>query len=187
MLCTPSRSRRILRFDLPPSLPRLWTRISFRAMSTQQPTWTPVKPTENESVLKVYNSLTRSKASFCLKALSCVYFMLSIRLSSFLVMVVSWSGTTVDRRSTIHRIWATLGVLIAPSFWNGLFFSSIFRNYVTQDILRRILVDYFGYNVHFVMNITDIDDKVNFFFLRFFVLQQLNPFRSLFEPDKNTS
>lgn len=36
------------------------------------------------------------------------------------------------------------------------------RNYVTQDILRRILSDYFGYDVHFVMNITDIDDKVCF-------------------------
>ncbi|KLO15365.1 cysteinyl-tRNA synthetase [Schizopora paradoxa] len=34
------------------------------------------------------------------------------------------------------------------------------RNYVTQDIIRRILVDYFGYDVHFVMNITDIDDKI---------------------------
>lgn len=34
------------------------------------------------------------------------------------------------------------------------------RNYVTQDILRRIVSDYFGYDVHFVMNITDIDDKV---------------------------
>ncbi len=31
---------------------------------------------------------------------------------------------------------------------------------MTQDIIRRILVDYFGYDVHFVMNITDIDDKV---------------------------
>jgi cysteinyl-tRNA synthetase len=31
---------------------------------------------------------------------------------------------------------------------------------VTQDILRRIVSDYFGYDVHFVMNITDIDDKV---------------------------
>ena len=38
--------------------------------------------------------------------------------------------------------------------------SDIFRNYVTQDILRRIMTDYFGYDVHFVMNITDIDDKV---------------------------
>ncbi len=35
------------------------------------------------------------------------------------------------------------------------------RNYVTQDILRRIMSDYFGYDIHFVMNITDIDDKVN--------------------------
>lgn len=31
---------------------------------------------------------------------------------------------------------------------------------MTQDILRRIVSDYFGYDVHFVMNITDIDDKV---------------------------
>jgi cysteinyl-tRNA synthetase len=34
------------------------------------------------------------------------------------------------------------------------------RNYVTQDIVRRILRDYFGYDIHFVMNITDIDDKI---------------------------
>jgi len=34
------------------------------------------------------------------------------------------------------------------------------RNYLTQDFMRRILVDYFGYDVHFVMNITDVDDKV---------------------------
>ena len=35
------------------------------------------------------------------------------------------------------------------------------RNYLTQDIIRRILRDYFGYDVNFVMNITDIDDKVS--------------------------
>lgn len=34
------------------------------------------------------------------------------------------------------------------------------RNYVTQDIIRRILRDYLGYDVHLVMNITDIDDKI---------------------------
>ncbi|TFK44293.1 tRNA synthetases class I (C) catalytic domain-containing protein [Crucibulum laeve] len=34
------------------------------------------------------------------------------------------------------------------------------RNYVTQDVLRRIMTDYFGYDVHFVMNVTDIDDKI---------------------------
>lgn len=34
------------------------------------------------------------------------------------------------------------------------------RNYVTTDILRRILRDYFKFDVKFVMNITDVDDKV---------------------------
>jgi len=26
--------------------------------------------------------------------------------------------------------------------------------------MRRILTNYFGYDVHYVMNVTDIDDKV---------------------------
>lgn len=34
------------------------------------------------------------------------------------------------------------------------------RNYVTTDIIRRILQNYFGYNIQFIMNITDIDDKI---------------------------
>ncbi|KAL8287549.1 hypothetical protein RQP46_003407 [Phenoliferia psychrophenolica] len=34
------------------------------------------------------------------------------------------------------------------------------RNYMTQDIMRRILRDFFGYEVNFVMNITDVDDKI---------------------------
>ncbi|RMZ91240.1 hypothetical protein DV736_g1548, partial [Chaetothyriales sp. CBS 134916] len=34
------------------------------------------------------------------------------------------------------------------------------RNYVTIDILRRILRDYFGFQIRFVMNITDVDDKI---------------------------
>lgn len=34
------------------------------------------------------------------------------------------------------------------------------RNYVTSDILRRIMRDYFGYEVVFVQNVTDVDDKV---------------------------
>lgn len=37
------------------------------------------------------------------------------------------------------------------------------RNYVSTDILRRILRDYFRYDVRFVMNITDVDDKVRWF------------------------
>lgn len=34
------------------------------------------------------------------------------------------------------------------------------RSYISFDILRRILSDYFGYNIFYVMNITDIDDKI---------------------------
>jgi cysteinyl-tRNA synthetase len=31
---------------------------------------------------------------------------------------------------------------------------------MTTDILRRILEKYFGFNIQFIMNITDVDDKV---------------------------
>ncbi|XP_025829658.1 cysteine--tRNA ligase, cytoplasmic [Agrilus planipennis] len=34
------------------------------------------------------------------------------------------------------------------------------RSYISFDILRRVLNDYFGYNILYVMNITDIDDKI---------------------------
>ncbi|KAL8358567.1 hypothetical protein RB598_003027 [Gaeumannomyces tritici] len=34
------------------------------------------------------------------------------------------------------------------------------KNYVSTDIIRRIMKDYFGFHVKFVMNITDIDDKI---------------------------
>ncbi|KAL8855685.1 MAG: hypothetical protein Q9178_007696 [Gyalolechia marmorata] len=34
------------------------------------------------------------------------------------------------------------------------------RNYVSTDILRRIMRDYFKFDVKFVMNITDVDDKI---------------------------
>ena len=34
------------------------------------------------------------------------------------------------------------------------------RNYVTTDIIRRIMRDFFKFDVRFVMNITDVDDKV---------------------------
>ncbi|KAG5291747.1 cysteinyl-tRNA synthetase [Histoplasma ohiense] len=34
------------------------------------------------------------------------------------------------------------------------------RNYVTNDILRRIMRDYFKFDVEFIMNITDVDDKI---------------------------
>jgi cysteinyl-tRNA synthetase len=34
------------------------------------------------------------------------------------------------------------------------------RNYVNFDVLRRVVTEYFRYDVRFVMNVTDIDDKI---------------------------
>ena len=34
------------------------------------------------------------------------------------------------------------------------------RYYVTMDILRRVLESHFHYHIMFVMNVTDIDDKI---------------------------
>ena len=34
------------------------------------------------------------------------------------------------------------------------------RTYLTFDIIRRILINYFHYDVNLCMNITDIDDKI---------------------------
>ncbi|PPQ66330.1 hypothetical protein CVT26_011161 [Gymnopilus dilepis] len=93
-------------------------------MSVQQPAWSlPQKQTE-EPVLRLYNSLTRTKTEF-----------------------VPVNGRRVK--------WYNCG----PTVYDASHMGHA-RNYVTQDILRRIMTDYFGYDVHFVMNITDIDDKI---------------------------
>lgn len=34
------------------------------------------------------------------------------------------------------------------------------KDYVSTDIIRRIMKDHFGFRVKFVMNMTDIDDKI---------------------------
>jgi cysteinyl-tRNA synthetase len=34
------------------------------------------------------------------------------------------------------------------------------RNYCSTDIIRRIMKDYFGFDTYFVMNVTDVDDKI---------------------------
>lgn len=58
----------------------------------------------------------------------------------------------------------------ACSSWNVQIMASVcqlgncafhcFRSYISFDILRRVLRDYFQYDVFYCMNITDIDDKV---------------------------
>lgn len=46
------------------------------------------------------------------------------------------------------------------------------RNYVSFDIIRRVLEDYFGYNLQYVMNVTDVDDKIILKARRNHLLQQ---------------
>ena len=46
------------------------------------------------------------------------------------------------------------------------------RNYVTFDIVRRILEDYFGYSMLYGMNVTDVDDKIIKRAKRNYLLQQ---------------
>lgn len=43
---------------------------------------------------------------------------------------------------------------------------------MTIDILRRVMEDYFGFDVTFVMNITDVDDKIVLRARRNHLLQQ---------------
>ncbi|KAK7473215.1 cysteinyl-tRNA synthetase [Stygiomarasmius scandens] len=93
-------------------------------MSMQQPNWSVPVSQQPDPVLKVYNSLTRSKVEFVPK-----------------------NGR--------HIKWYNCG----PTVYDASHMGHA-RNYVTQDVLRRIMSDYFGYDVHFVMNITDIDDKI---------------------------
>ncbi|KAL0956831.1 hypothetical protein HGRIS_002942 [Hohenbuehelia grisea] len=93
-------------------------------MSVQQPPWQVPTKQKDEPVLKVYNSLTRTKTEFV-------------------------------PRNGRHVTWYNCG----PTVYDASHMGHA-RNYVTQDILRRIMSDYFGYDVHFVMNVTDIDDKI---------------------------
>ena len=50
--------------------------------------------------------------------------------------------------------------MIRDTLLHGAGIEPTYRNYVAQDVIRRVLVDYFGYDIHYVMNVTDIDDKV---------------------------
>jgi cysteinyl-tRNA synthetase len=89
-----------------------------------QPAWDrPVQQTE-KPVLKLYNSLTRTKEEF-------------VPLDADEVTWYSCGPTVYDSSHMGHA-----------------------RNYVSIDINRRILQKYFGYNVKFVQNVTDIDDKI---------------------------
>ncbi|ONH66875.1 Cysteine--tRNA ligase [Cyberlindnera fabianii] len=99
--------------------------VSKTKSAVVQPEWrTPVSQEVEKPVLKLYNSLTRTKTEFV---------------------------PSRDRKVS----WYCCGPTVYDSSHMGHA-----RNYVSTDINRRILQNYFGYNVTFVQNVTDIDDKI---------------------------
>lgn len=63
------------------------------------------------------------------------------------------NGTPVVQLFMMYRIWGMPGNMRLTIHHND-------RTYIAFDILRRILKDYFKFDVTYVLNITDIDDKV---------------------------
>jgi len=57
--------------------------------------------------------------------------------------------------NTNHISWYSCG----PTVYDASHMGHA-RNYISIDILRRIVTDYFGYNCTFVQGLTDIDDKI---------------------------
>ncbi|CEQ43182.1 SPOSA6832_05090, partial [Sporobolomyces salmonicolor] len=108
-----------------------------------QDTWKPPKPSAAEPTLKVYNSLTRTKSLLCVNSSAAAR---ADRASFQVDFVPSKPGVVT---------WYNCGPTVYDSSHMGHA-----RNYMAQDIMRRILRDYFGYEVNFVMNITDVDDKI---------------------------
>ena len=108
--------------------------------SSSQPEWTRPTPQTKEPVLEVYNSMTRKKEVF----------------TPVNGRRVDWYNCGPTVYDSSHMGHARYVCSLKVKLRRGL----MSRNYLTQDIIRRILQNYFGYDVNFVMNITDIDDKV---------------------------
>ena len=73
-----------------------------------------------------------------------------------------WNSLTRSKTPFIPIDWKNRGVTwyaCGPTVYDDAHLGHA-RNYVSTDIIRRIMRDYFKYNVKFVMNITDVDDKV---------------------------
>lgn len=71
-------------------------------------------------------------------------------------------GTAAVPQFMMPHIWVMPGKQIKANNFK-IYNSSVFyliRSYISFDILRRVLANFFGYNIQYVMNITDIDDKI---------------------------
>lgn len=66
-----------------------------------------------------------------------------------------------------HITWYTCGPTVYDSTHMGHA-----RNYLAFDVVRRVLEDYFGYSILYVMNVTDVDDKIILRARRNYLLKQ---------------
>ena len=119
--------------------------MSSSAPKRTQPPWSPPSPPEEATPrLKLYNSLTRKKEVFVpmVRRRQGLVILLLVEISLF-----QNGGNRVT--------WYNCG----PTVYDASHMGHA-RTYLTFDILRRVLTDYFGYDVFYVMNITDVDDKI---------------------------
>ncbi|MCJ1287892.1 hypothetical protein MMC26_007244 [Xylographa opegraphella] len=73
-----------------------------------------------------------------------------------------WNSLTRSKTAFVPVNWESKVVkwyVCGPTVYNDAHLGHA-RNYVTTDIIRRIMRDFFGYKVNLVMNITDLDDKI---------------------------
>lgn len=70
------------------------------------------------------------------------------------------TGTAADLLCTPIPTSGTRGKFGVQTFPRKIRKNLLYRCYLANDTLRRILRDYFGYHVNFVMNITDVDNKI---------------------------
>lgn len=84
-------------------------------------------------------------------------------------MDARFCGTAVGPRCMTHLTWDMRGRSGGEGescrkgvsrYVGQMVIYSKSRSYITFDILRRVFVDYFNYEVFYVMNVTDIDDKI---------------------------
>lgn len=59
----------------------------------------------------------------------------------------------------ISQFYVLINYFLGPTVYDASHMGHA-RTYISFDILRRVLSEYFGYQIYFVMNVTDIDDKI---------------------------
>ena len=97
--------------------------------------------------LRVHNSLTSEKELFIPKE--------GNKVSSPYISPTSPLHLPHISPTSPQVSWYTCG----PTVYDACHMGHA-RAYLTMDILRRILEDYFGYEVFMQVNVTDVDDKI---------------------------